>query len=47
MIEELRMYDKINLSVVGRANINEWMGKRSPQIMIEAYDAKENDIYAF
>lgn len=47
MIEELRMYDKVNLSIVGRANINEWMGKRSPQIMIEAYDAKENNIYEF
>ena len=47
MIEELRNYDKINLSIVGKANINEWNGRKSPQIMIEAYEAKVNNPYEF
>lgn len=47
MIEELRQLGKIKLSIIGKANINEWAGRKTPQIMIEAYEAKANDIYSF
>ena len=38
MIEELRKTGEIKLDVVGRANINEWMGNQSAQVFIESYE---------
>lgn len=46
MIEELEKYDSIKLEIVGKANINEWMGKKTPQIIIENYEIK-NDNWGF
>ena len=42
MIEELRECDDIKLSIVGRANINEWMGNQTAQVFIEDYEIKNN-----
>lgn len=42
MIEELNKYSSIKLEIVGRANINEWMGRKTPQIMIENYEVKDD-----
>ena len=42
MIEELNKYSSIKLEIVGRANINEWMGRKTPQIMIENYEIKDD-----
>lgn len=43
-IEELQeCTGSITLEIVGRANINEWMGQRSAQILIEDYEIKSNN----
>lgn len=42
MIEELNKYDSIKLEVVGRANLNEWMGNYTPQIFISNYQIEDN-----
>lgn len=42
MIEELNQYGSIKLEVVGRCNLNEWGGRVTPQIFIEAYEIKDN-----
>ena len=36
-IEELGKHDDIKLEIVGRANLNEWMGNFTPQIFITNY----------
>jgi len=41
-IEELGKYDEIKLEVVGRANLNEWMGRYTPQIFISNYQIEDN-----
>ena len=46
MIEDLKQYDTMNLEIVGHANINEWMGRRTPQIFIDNYEIKQ-DLFAF
>lgn len=38
LIEQLNNCNEIKISIVGKPNINEWMGNRSPQIMIEDYE---------
>lgn len=38
LIEELEKYPEVQLEVVGRATINEWMGYETPQIMIKGYE---------
>ena len=47
MIEELRQHGDIKLNVIGKANINNWMGRKTPQIMIEDYEVKDNSILEF
>lgn len=44
MIEELSKYDEIKLEVVGRANLNTWMGRKTPQIFITNYEIKNNTL---
>lgn len=46
LIAELENYDEIKMEVVGKANINEWGGRLTPQIMIENYELKSNE-YGF
>lgn len=40
-IQELAQYDDIKLEVIGRANVNEWMGNYTPQIFIDDYQIKD------
>ena len=46
LIAELENYDEIKMEVVGKANLNEWGGRVTPQIMIENYEIKDNQ-YGF
>ena len=41
MIQKLAEYDSIKLEVVGRANLNEWMGNYTPQIFITNYQIED------
>ena len=47
MIAELSKYDEIRMEIVGKANLNEWMGRTTPQIFIENYEIKEDKITDF
>lgn len=47
MIDQISQYDKINLEIVGKANLNEWGNTITPQIIIENYEIKEDNIYTF
>ena len=40
MIEELNQYDEVKMEIVGKANLNTWMGRTTPQIFIENYEIK-------
>ena len=44
MIEELNKYKEIKLEVVGRANLNEWMGNITPQIFIVNYQIDNGEV---
>lgn len=47
-IEELKSYpNDIKLEVVGRANLNEWGGRITPQIFIENCEVKEDKLLDF
>ena len=43
MIEELADLDDIKIEVIGKASVNEWMGRKSPQIMIESYEIRNGE----
>ena len=47
MIEELSQYDEIKMEIVGKANLNEWNGRVTPQIFIENYEIKEDRLTDF
>ena len=34
--------DEIKINLIGKPNVNEWMGRQSPQIFIEAYELEDN-----
>ena len=38
MIEELNKCNEIKINIVGKPNINEWMGNQTAQVFIEAYE---------
>ena len=44
MIEELDKLNEIKLEVVGRANLNEWLGRYTPQIFISNYQIDDNTL---
>lgn len=47
-IEELKSYpNDIKLEVVGKANLNTWMGNVTPQIFVEQIDIKEDKLLDF
>ena len=47
-IEELKSYpNDIKLEIVGRANLNEWGGRITPQIFIENCEVKEDKLLDF
>lgn len=41
LIEEMKKYKEIKMEVVGRANLNTWMGQVTPQIFIEDYEVSD------
>lgn len=47
LIEELNQYENIKLELVGRTNLNEWNGVTTPQIFIESYEIKEDNLLDF
>ena len=46
LIEDLEKYEQIKLNVIGKPNVNEWMGNLTPQIFIEDYEVLD-DTYGF
>ena len=44
MIAQLEQMDEIKINLVGKANMNEWMGNYTPQIFIEAYEMEDNTL---
>ena len=42
LIRQLDSCNEIKVSIVGRPNINEWMGSQTVQIMIEDYDVVDD-----
>lgn len=48
LIEDLQMFQgKLNLNIAGRGNINEWMGKKTPQILIDEIEINEMNDFDF
>ena len=48
LIEELQNHKTtFKMEIVGKPNLNEWMGKYSPQIFIEDYEIKEDTTFNF
>ena len=43
-LEELEKYDNVKLEVVGRANLNEWLGHYTPQIFISDYQIENGTL---
>jgi hypothetical protein len=43
-IQELDKYDSIKLEIVGKANLNEWMGTYTPQIFITSYQVEDGTL---
>lgn len=41
MIKELAELEEIKIEVIGKTSVNSWMGRTSPQIMIESYEIKD------
>jgi hypothetical protein len=41
LISEISKYNEMQLVIVGTANVNEWMGNVTPQILIKDIDIKE------
>ena len=48
LINQLNSYTgSLKLNVAGKPNINEWGGRRKPQILVEEIEIKEDTIYDF
>lgn len=48
LIEELKNHTgTFTMEIVGKPNLNEWMGRVTPQMFIEDYEIKENSITSF
>ena len=43
-INDIQQYNEIKLEIVGKGNINEWMGNTSPQILIEGYEVSDGSL---
>lgn len=41
-INDLKKYDEIKIELVGKANLNNWGGRTTPQIIIENYELSDN-----
>lgn len=42
LIKELEQMDEIKINLVGKTNLNEFAGRTTPQIFIEAYELEDN-----
>lgn len=42
LIAKLEQMDEIKINLVGKPNMNEWMGNYSAQVFIEAYELEDN-----
>ena len=42
LIEQLEQMDEIKINLIGKPNVNEWMGRKSAQMFIEAYELEDN-----
>lgn len=47
LIEELKQYNNLKIELVGRASINHFAGKVTPQILIQACEVKEDSVMEF
>lgn len=47
LINEISKYNEMQLTIVGTANVNEWMGNVTPQILIKDIDIKEINNLSF
>lgn len=47
LINETMDKDNIKITVIGKANLNAWGGRVSPQIFIEDFECEEGSIYDF
>lgn len=47
LVKELEDGGQFKMEVVGRPNANEWMGRVTPQILIEDYELKKEEEYSF
>jgi len=41
-IDEFKKYDKMTITLIGRANLNEWCGKISAQIMVDNFEITDS-----
>ena len=44
MIKELEDFNEIKINLVGKPNLNEWMGNYTPQIFIENYELEDGTL---
>ena len=44
LIEELKQYNNLKVEIVGKPSINEWGGRRKPQILIEDYQIENGEM---
>ena len=42
LIEELEKMDEIKINLIGKPNVNEWGGRQTTQVFIEAYELEDN-----
>ena len=42
LIEEHEKMEEIKINLIGKPNVNEWMGRQTPHIFIEAYELEDN-----
>lgn len=47
LIERLEEFNSMKITVIGKANLNNWMGKVSPQIFIEDCNIEKSSIFDF
>ena len=40
-IDEFKKYNQMKIDVVGRANMNEWMGNYTPQIFVSDFEISD------
>lgn len=44
LINEIQQLGEVKMNLVGRANLNSWMGKITPQIFIENYEIEDGEL---